>query len=384
MSWTRVERLHDGDARQVRSHYCGRAATTGSGLRSATSAGPAATSTRAERSSVSRVPRASHRQPVCSGCGHLSREDPTITFDASQPLFVEELRGSDRPASVFLAPTLDGLYVPYALRTPADEGEFPFVFLAYGNGGGGIEWLRSRLRTHNYVMERLLGAGYACAWGRYRTEVELGFHHGGPLIVDRRQGMDLMNRAPLEFEDELAILRHVAGHPNVAADRLGHVGVSHAGEMLYKLASQYPGVLRAGVACEPANHEFLDLTPDDSVSVNPDTNLRNIEEMQMRDTKRVRARTNVSLALERMSTINIPILVMGREDDHLQGIFRLSYDLLAESGNDATWVSWDHPLHGYIFPVTLPDGSVEVDEVQDRAIDGVVDFLDRHLKSATA
>jgi len=303
-----------------------------------------------------------------------------MIVDVVEPLSVQQIPGSERSASIYLAQTLDGLYAPYALRTPADEGKFPFVFLAYGNGGGGIEWLRSRLRTHAYVMERLLDAGYACAWGRYRTEVELGFHHGGPLVVDRRQGMDLMNRSPLEYEDELAILRHVAQHPNIDADRLGHVGVSHAGEMLYKLASQYPGVLRAGVASEPANHEFLDLTPDDTAFVNPDTKLRNIEEMQMRDVERVRARSNVPLALERMSAIDIPILVMGRDDDHLQGIFRLSYELLEESGKDATWVSWDHPLHGYIFPVSDGNGNVEVDQMQNSAIDGIIAFLDRHMK----
>jgi hypothetical protein len=307
-----------------------------------------------------------------------------MVVEFTEPLFVQQIAGSNRPASIYLAPTLDGLYTPYALRTPADEGEFPFVFLAYGNGGGGIEWLRSRLRTHAYVMERLLDAGYACAWGRYRTEVELGFHHGGPLVIDRRQGMDLMNRAPLEYEDELAILQHVAHHPNIAADRLGHVGVSHAGEMLYKLASQYPGVLRAGVASEPANHEFLDLTPDESVFVNPDTKLRNIETMQMRDTDRVRARINVPLALERISTIDIPVLVMGRDGDELQGIFRLSYELLEESGKDATWVSWDHPLHGYIFPVTDAGGHVDVDAVQNSAIDRIIEFLDRHMKSITS
>jgi len=303
-----------------------------------------------------------------------------MIVDVVEPLSVQQIPGSERSASIYLAQTLDGLYAPYALRTPADEGKFPFVFLAYGNGGGGIEWLRSRLRTHAYVMERLLDAGYACAWGRYRTEVELGFHHGGPLVVDRRQGMDLMNRSPLEYEDELAILRHVAQHPNIDADRLGHVGVSHAGEMLYKLASQYPGVLRAGVASEPANHEFLDLTPDDTAFVNPDTKLRNIEEMQMRDVERVRARSNVPLALERMSAIDIPILVMGRDDDHLQGIFQLSYELLEESGKDATWVSWDHPLHGYIFPVSDGNGNVEVDQMQNSAIDGIIAFLDRHMK----
>jgi hypothetical protein len=299
--------------------------------------------------------------------------------DLIEPVLIQPVEGSDRPARVYLAPTLDGLYTPYALRTPADEGTFPFVFLAYGNGGGGIGWLLRRLRTHGHIMERLLRAGYACAWGRYRTEIELGYHNGGPLVVDHRQGMELMNRGPLEFEDELAILRHVAAHPQVDAERLGHVGVSHAGEMLFKLASRYPGVVRAGVACEPANHEFLNLTIDESAFVDPSTGLRNIEEMQMRDPGRVRARIDEPLALERIAPIDLPILVMGRDDDHLQGIFRVSYDLLKAAGKEATWVSWDHPLHGYIFPEAGPDGTPRADDIQERAIDGIIEFLDRHV-----
>lgn len=102
----------------------------------------------------------------------------------------------------------------------------------------------------------------------------------------------------------------------------------------------------------------------------------------MQDTARVRARANVPLALERMATIDIPVLVMGRDDDHLQGIFRLSYELLKEAGKDATLVSWDHPLHGYIFPVTDADGHLELDAVQSSALGGVIAFLDQHLKSA--
>ena len=296
------------------------------------------------------------------------------------PLSTEDVPGSDRPVSYYLAETLDGLYTPYALRTPADEGRFPFVFLAYGNGGGGLKWLRERVRTHAYVMEKFLAAGYACAWGRYRSEVELGFHHGGPLVIDRRQGMDLMNRSPLEFEDEVAIIAHVRRNPLIDAEHIGHVGVSHAGEMLFKLASRYEGLIQAGVACEPANHEFLDLTPDDTAFINPATHLRNIEEMQMRDPATVRARINEPLARERIAPIDVPMLVMGRDDDHLQGIFRLSYDLLAEGGKDAEWVSWDHPLHGYIFPIRSDDGTVSVDDMQDRAIDAMIGFLDRHLK----
>jgi hypothetical protein len=300
-------------------------------------------------------------------------------WNTSMPLLSEGVAGSARPAAYYLAESRDGLYVPYALRTPADQGRFPFVFLAYGNGGGGIDWLRQWVRTRPYITERLLAAGYACAWGRYRTEVELGFNRGGPLTVDGRQGMEVMNRSPLEFEDELAILEHVRRHPQVDPARLGHVGVSHAGEMLFKLASHYPGTLRAGVASEPANHEFLDLRLGDAAPVNPETGLRDIEDMQLRDPAWVRSRANLEVARQRIAPIDLPMLVMGRDDDHLQGVFRLSYELLAEAGKDAEWVSWDHPLHGYILPETS-DGAAGPDQVQVGAIDGIIAFLDRHLK----
>ncbi|MBO0776542.1 MAG: hypothetical protein J2P34_09520 [Actinobacteria bacterium] len=299
---------------------------------------------------------------------------------AGEPVFVEDVAGSTRPAAYYLAESRDGLYVPYVVRTPADEGRFPFVFLGYGNGGGGIGWLRQWVHSRPYIMERLLAAGYACGWGRYRTEVDLGFNRGGPLMVDRRQGMEVMNRSPLEFEDELAILEDIRRHPQVDPATLGHLGVSHAGEMLFKLASRYPGILRAGVASEPANHEFLDLRMGDVAPVNPGTGLRDIEEMQMRDPAWVRARANLPLALERIAPIDMPMLVMGRDGDHLQGVFRLSYELLEESGKDAEWVSWDHPLHGYVCPLA-GDGTTGPDPVQEQAIDGVIAFFGRYLKS---
>jgi hypothetical protein len=299
-----------------------------------------------------------------------------------QLLFSEEVPGSDRPVQYVAAETMDGLYTPYALRTPADSGSFPFVFLAYGNGGGGVAWLRERMRTHSHIMDRLLDAGYACAWGRYRTEVELGYHDGGELVVDRRQGMDLMNRAPLEYEDEVSIIRHVQRNPLIDASRIGHVGVSHAGEMMFKIGSQYDGLISVAIACEPANHEFLDLTVDDTAHINPETGLRDIEEMQMRDPVRVRTRINEPLAKERIAPLTTPIFVMGRDDDPLQGIFRVSYDLLAESGKDAQWGTWDHDLHGYIFPVRTDDGTLQLDDVQTEAIDAVITYLDRYLKTA--
>ena len=58
----------------------------------------------------------------------------------------------------------------------------------------------------------------------------------------------------------------------------------------------------------------------------------------------------------------------------------LSYELLRESGKEASWVTWDHPLHGYLFPASA-DGAAGAgpDPVQEDAIDGVIAFLSRHM-----
>ena len=100
----------------------------------------------------------------------------------------------------------------------------------------------------------------------------------------------------------------------------------------------------------------------------------------MAEVAKVRSRIDMAVATERISTIATPILVMGRDDDHLQGIFRTSYDLLAEAGKDVEWVSWDHDLHGYVYPLRGADGEYEVNQVQVDAIAGVVEYLDRYLK----
>ncbi|HYG94935.1 MAG TPA: hypothetical protein VD859_15260 [Nocardioides sp.] len=299
--------------------------------------------------------------------------------DAFAPLASEDLPGSRGRVDYLLAETLDGLYTPYALRLPAGPGPHPFVFVAYGNGGGGMNWLRDRVHRFRHVTDVLLEAGYACAWARYRTEVELGYANGGPLLVQGRQGMELMNRAPLEYEDEVAILRHVGGHPAIDRERLFHLGVSHAGEMLFKLCSQYAGLLRAAVAAEPASHELLSLRLDDEPTVESVDGMRDIESLEIRSTELARARiTDPDVVSSRLDGVDIPVLVLGRDQDELQGIFRLTYELLAEKRPDAEWRSWSHEVHGYIYPETDEQGVPQVDEIQHEALQVVVDFLDRH------
>ncbi len=80
----------------------------------------------------------------------------------------------------------------------------------------------------------------------------------------------------------------------------------------------------------------------------------------------------------RLDGVDIPVLVVGREEDELQGIFRLTYELLAEKRDDAEWRSWSHDVHGFVYPETGDDGVPRVDDVQREALAAIVDFLDRH------
>lgn len=299
-------------------------------------------------------------------------------MDPENVTIVEEVAGSDIPVELKYLETWDGLYAPIGLRIPPGDGPHALVLLASGNGGGGMAWIREAVANRGYIMDRLLERGYACAWIRYRTEVELGYENGGRLVRDMRQGRDMFNRSPLEYEDEIAIVEQLKGDPRIDADRIGLIGMSHGGEMVLKIASEYQGI-KAAVASEPAAHEFLALTPDKTAYVEPGTGMRNIEEMQMVETEKVRSRIDMGKARERISTIDTPILVMGRADDHLQGIFRVSYELLAEAGKVVEWVSWDHDLHGYIYPRRGPGGEYEVNDVAEAAIAGVLDYLDEHL-----
>lgn len=301
-----------------------------------------------------------------------------MTIDPENVQITEQVPGSSRPVELMYVETWDGLYAPIGLRRPEGEGPHPVVLLASGNGGGGMAWIRDAVRNRGYIMERLLDAGYACAWLRYRTEVELGYDRGGTFIRDMRQGREMFNRSPLEYEDEIAIIDFVKTLPAIDGDRVGLIGMSHGGEMVLKITSEYHGAA-VGVASEPASHEYLALTPDETAFVDPRTGMRNIEDMQMAEVEKVRARIDTERARQRIAGIQTPILVMGREDDHLQGIFRTTYEMLAEAGKEVEWVSWDHPLHGYIYPLRGEDGEYEVNEVQDRALTGVIDYLDRYL-----
>ncbi len=299
--------------------------------------------------------------------------------DASNPpiSITEPVPGSDIPVEIVLVETLDGLYAPIGLRLPPGNGPFPLVLFASGNGGGGIALIREFTRNRSWTQEEFLRAGYAIAWMRYRAEVDYAYDRIGRLIEDRRQNRQLLNRGPLEYEDVIAIAEYLKTRPGIDGDRLFYMGMSHGGEMALKIASEYHG-FRAMIAAEPASHEFLRLKPDESARINPETGLLDVERMLMREPAKVRARITAAVARERVAPIRTPIFVQGRDQDELQGIFRVSYDLLAEAGKEARWKSYDHDVHGFVYVTRNPAGAYAPDAVQQEAVRDSIAFFDAY------
>ena len=135
--------------------------------------------------------------------------------------FTETIDG--RKVEMFLVETWDGLYAPIGVVRPEGDGPFPIVLLASGNGGEGIGWLRNAFQNRSHIIDRLVEAGYAAAWLRYRTEVELGYNNGGPMVRDKRQGREMFNRSPLEYEDEIAVTTE-GGARGIGLDEEGITG----------------------------------------------------------------------------------------------------------------------------------------------------------------
>jgi dienelactone hydrolase len=288
--------------------------------------------------------------------------------------------GSRYPVDLMYVEMVDGAYIPIGLRKPEGPGPFPLILFATGNGGGGMTMLRDHIDTKSWTQDQLLDAGYAVAWMRYRAEVDYAYDRIGKLIQSGRQERQLFNRGPLEYEDAIAVAEYSRTLPFIDGNRLGYIGVSHGGEMALKIASEYHG-FKAFVASEPASHEFLRLRPDETAHVDPKTGLLNVEKMLMREAAKVRPRITEDVARARVAPIDTPFFVQGRDDDELQGIFRVSYDLLHEMGKDAIWTSYDHPLHGFIFPVRDADGAYRPDAVQLQAFADTKAFFDKYLKA---
>lgn len=121
----------------------------------------------------------------------------------------------------------------------------------------------------------------------------------------------------LDSDDYIAIIQYLQSLPYVDADAVGTYGVSHSGELMLKAASQI--TFGAAVPNEGAAHEFLGVDTGPSAP-------RVGTEIQHQDIEVVRKNARKPEAMARIARIRTPFLHLGRDDDHLQGIFKLTHE----------------------------------------------------------
>jgi dienelactone hydrolase len=225
------------------------------------------------------------------------------------------------------------------------------------------------------MQDEMIARGYVVAFVNYRNEIPHQYEHTARAqnMADdvSGEGRTLKSAPTLDSDDLIAILKYLQTLPYVDKHAIGIVGVSHSGEMILKIAAET--TFAAGVAIEGASHEFL------SVYTGPAAP-RHGNELQYQDIEVVRKNADKVRAMDRIRRIKTPILHIGRDPDHLQGIFALAHEWMLEAGKDSTWVSLDHPVHGFPFMYRNDDGTYTPDAVQRKAFGIFMDYFDRHLK----
>jgi dienelactone hydrolase len=287
----------------------------------------------------------------------------------------KDISGAKVPGDYAFVLTRDEIYVPILIRKPQGDGPFPAITMGWGEGREGmmkVEQLSERLTQ---MQDRMIARGYVVVTVNYRNEIPYAYEQSKPPqnLPDSISGERRMLKSgpTLDHEDLIAVIRYLQTLPYIDKNRVGAMGVSHSGEMIMKASSEY--TFGAGVCIEPANHEFL------TVNTGP-TAPRKDNEIQYNDIEVVRKNANKTEAMERIRRINTPILIFGRETDHLQGIFKLTYEWMKEAGKDVEWASFDHPVHGYVFIFNQPDGSYKPDAIQQKTFDMFMSYFDKHLK----
>lgn len=298
----------------------------------------------------------------------------------------EAVKGSEFDVSYHLIETDDGLYVPIGLRTPNNDGPFPVILFTSGNGNGGLDFVKDYTQNRSWTQEQFLQNGYAVAWLRYRAEVDAPKYTGSSRIGRDWSGRQRFDRALLEYEDVVSIINYVKKLNNINSNKIGYMGMSHGGEMLMKIASEYPNLLAVAIASEPASMDFLAVSPpapdqdyiDPSV---PDTYEANTLEMQEIATdKLINERVNLEIAMKRIESISMPILIQGRDRDHNQDTFLANYKLLKQAGKNVEWQSYDHEFHGFAYPERNQNGEYEPDEIQTQVVNDSIIYFDRFMK----
>jgi len=290
-------------------------------------------------------------------------------------VITKTLPGSAIPVDLTFVYTADEIYVPIAVRKPAGAGPFSAILMGSGNGAGGMPEVERQAGRLGPMMERMIARGYVVAYAEYRNEIPYLYQKTprAKNLADNISGgrRVLKSNASLDSDDYISIIQYLQSLPYVDKDAVGTYGVSHSGELMEKAAAEI--TWGAAVPNEGAAHEFL------NVDTGPRAPRKGTE-MWINDVDTARKLADKAFAMERIKRIQTPFLHVGRDGDGQQGIFQLVHEWMVEAGNDSTWVTFDHPVHGYGFIYAKQDGSYQPDPIQQKTLDLVMAFFDKHLK----
>jgi len=307
-----------------------------------------------------------------------TRAQPAAIAQAADPYILVERTNArtGTPWELHLVLTRDEIYVPIGVRKPDGDGPFPMILIGSGQGTDGIGKIDEHMDRTELLMTRLVERGYVAAFVSYRNEVPELYNEiaQAELLADTVSGgsRTLRSVPALDSDDHLAIVDHAKGLPYTDPDAIGAIGSSHSGEIIMKTATAGGG-LAAAVPSEAAVLEYLAMdiskAPRDATG----------SELQLQDIEVARSVADKERAMARIHEVDIPLLVLGRDEDHLQGIFALLHEWLTEAGKDVAWASFDHPEHG--FSLLRPrEGISAPDDVQEQVFDLYMAFFDEHLK----
>jgi dienelactone hydrolase len=310
---------------------------------------------------------AAHSQPGAAGIAQAGH--PYVRIEQTIP-------GTGTPWELQLVQTTDEIYVPIGVRKPAGNGPFPMILIGSGQGRDGMLKIEQAMAQYETLMTRLVERGYVAAFVSYRNEVPELYNEiaSAGVLEDTVSGGNRILRAvpALDSDDHLAIVAHARSLPYTNPEAIGAIGSSHSGEIIMKTATAHGG-LAAAVPSEAAVLEYLAI--DASKAPRDATG----SELQLQDKELARRLADRERAMQRIRQVDIPLLVVGRDHDHLQGAFALLYEWLAEAGKDASWASFNHPEHGYSLLESYGDARGP-DAIQEQVFERYMGFFDEHLK----
>lgn len=314
-------------------------------------------------------------------------EEDTFARESQQALpylsIVRQIPNSAKTYELQLFQTADHALMPAGIRTPEGDGPFPAIIMSSGNGFNSFMRIDQAMYRYEPMIDMMVERGYVVAFGNYRNEIPQAYneYERCEYVRDDISGgaRALLNAPCLDHNDYVELIEHVKSLPFTDPDGVGTIGVSHSGELQMKAAAETSW--GAAVPIEGASYEFLavDVAAVQRREIGGQPRL-----LWLPTVEETLPHVDMSKARERIDRIdsNMPFLHMGRDQDHLQGVFRLTYELSVEAGKNAQWQTFDDELHGFGFLAREDDGSFAPTELRLKAFDTWMAFFDEHLKGA--